>query len=146
MQQERDKDSIAQKRIRQLTFDGLGVDIIIDPIRNPNEGELPVLPSFSPSQQIHPVMVGRWAENSDFSAQDPPLDPNERNSIRAFFCLSGKHIAHSSHHTRNHGVNILTCCSRCRLKSNKFPHPPNQIFVVGLSCGIVVFQPSPSLS
>ena len=44
-------------------------------------------------------------------------------------------------YTRNHGVNLLRCCSCCRLKSNKFPHPPNQIFIVGVLCGIVIFRP-----
>ena len=44
-------------------------------------------------------------------------------------------------YTRNHPVNLLRCsccCSRCCLKSNKSLHTPNH---VGLSCGIVVFQP-----
>jgi len=42
-------------------------------------------------------------------------------------------------YTRNHGVHLLRSC--CRLKSNKFLHPPNQIFDVGLSWGVVVFWP-----
>ena len=36
-------------------------------------------------------MVGSRANNFDFSAQDPSQDPNKRNSVRAFFCLGGKH-------------------------------------------------------
>jgi len=36
-------------------------------------------------------MVGSRVENSNFSAQDPPQGPKERNSIiMFFFCLGGK--------------------------------------------------------
>jgi hypothetical protein len=49
-------------------------------------------PDFLPCQQICPRMVRSWADNFDFSAQDPPhQDPNERNSIRDVYCLGGKH-------------------------------------------------------
>ena len=43
--------------------------------------------------------------------------------------LFGRHAlptTHTMHHTPP-GANLLCCCSRCRLRSNKFPHPPTQI-------------------
>ena len=65
-------------------------------------------------------------------------------SIRAFFYLGGNHRAHNSHQNHTPGTVVSTSTLllplHC-LKSNEFPHPPNQIFIVGLLCGIVFFQP-----
>ena len=66
-------------------------------------------------------MVGRWADNFLFQMQTPQQRPQLTT-------------------TRGHGINLLHCCSRIRLKSKKSPHPPNQIFVFGMSCGIIIFS------
>ena len=74
-------------------------------------------------------MVGSWADSLDFSAQYAPPQDLPMRGILSFFCLGGKHRAlktHTIHQDRNHGVNLLRCCSRCRLKSNNFPTLPTK--------------------
>ena len=67
--------------------------------------------------------------------------------VKLLFCLGGKlhRRVHNSHLIHQE----LWCQPPLLLpplppQSNKFPHPPNQIIVFGMSCGIVVFRPTRS--
>jgi len=90
-------------------------------------------------------MEGRWVETFDFSAQDPPQYPNKRNIIRACLHLFGQQAQNPHSHHGTPGTMVSTSSAaaptHCCFKSNKFPHPPNQIFIVGLLGMIDIIQP-----
>ena len=73
-------------------------------------------PDFSPSQRIHPKMIGSQADNFDFPAQDPSQDPKERNN-KSFFLFGWQAQPTTYSRFPNHDVNLLCCCSRCCLPS-----------------------------
>ena len=73
-------------------------------------------------------MVGSRANNFDFSAQDPSQDPNKRNSVRAFFCLGGKH---SPQLTADIGTMASTSSAVAPAEVSLHKHPSANILVRG---------------
>ena len=139
-----DKDGLSEIQILETCADD---DL---PKSRPPPPHLLALPTDNGFTQKNGLqMMG--GSNSDFSAQDPPQDPKNERIFYGSFFLFGRGstepiTTHTIHQEPQHGVNLLRLLLTLPPQKQPIPphpHPPKhkQIFVVGLSCGIVVFRP-----